>query len=55
MKVKTGNKYSERENILHGVPQGSVMGTLLFLVFRNNLSIYKSELELFSNDVKSLV
>ena len=47
MKVKTGNNYSETQNISSCVSQGSVQGPLLLLIFLDDLwSNIKSEIKL---------
>ena len=36
MKIQIGNYYSKTQNIPSDIPQGSVLGPLLFMIFLNN-------------------
>ena len=51
--VKIQNKYSDLLPVLSGIPQGSILGPLLFLVYVNDIPQYSTSTTLlFADDTK---
>ena len=54
-RVRINGKLSKCEEVSSGIPQGSVLGPLLFVIFSNDLPQFcgnSSELFLFADDAK---
>ena len=48
LKIKINKMFSNWTNILHGVPQGSILSPLIFNVFLCDLFLFKSNIDLES-------
>ena len=48
LKIKINNAFSNWTNILHGIPQGSILSPLIFTVFLYDLFLFKPNIDLVS-------
>ena len=52
-RVKVKNSYSDYTSVKSGIPQGSILGPLLFIIFINDLpDVVKSACKIFADDTK---
>ena len=53
MRIMVRNKYSEWFDVISGVPQGSVLGPILFLIYVNDIpETVNSNVNMFAGDTK---
>ena len=53
IKVKVAGSYSDYRNVSSGVPQGSVLGPILFLIYVNHIAAnITSKYKIFADDIK---
>ena len=52
-RVRVENAYSERAEVLSGIPQGSILGPILFTIFINDIAeVVESGCRIFADDTK---
>ena len=52
-RVRVNNSYSDYADVNSGIPQGSILGPVLFIVFINDLpDVVKSTFKIFADDTK---
>ena len=56
-KTKVGSEFSDFLNILYGVPQGSILGPIVFIIFIANLFFINDGIEfaIYADDTTTFV